>query len=85
MEALPEIVHQRLRSFAFAGTGVLFTLVAVPLLVLWPLSPGTTAPFLDEPGQVLPGSVAELTDLTLGGLSQFILMHDDYSAVPYLG
>jgi pimeloyl-ACP methyl ester carboxylesterase len=57
----------------------LFALVAV-LAVL----PGTTAPITDEWGRYVPGSVAELERVTLGGVPQGLLIRGRSAANPVL-
>lgn len=83
-EASSEIVRRRIRHVVIAIVGALLVIVVVPLLVLWVWSPGTTAPFLDARGNVLSGSIAELTDVPLGGLPQFVLMRGRDTTNPVL-
>jgi len=39
--------------------------------------PGTTPPFRDPAGQILPGSIAEVGYLTLGGMRQWVLIRGE--------
>ena len=64
--------------------GTLVAVIVLPLLALWLASPGTTAPFLDESGDELAGSIAESSELVLGGVSQFVLMRGKSTANPVL-
>jgi pimeloyl-ACP methyl ester carboxylesterase len=84
VEPEPKTVRLRLRNVALAIVGALLVVVAVPLLVLWALGPGTTAPFVDARGNTLSGSIAEQTDVPLGGLPQFVLMRGRDTANPVL-
>ena len=76
--------RRRIRNVVLTIVGALLVIVAVPLLVLWVLSPGTTAPFLDARGNVLSGSIAEITDVPLGGLPQFVLIRGRDTTNPVL-
>ena len=62
------------RKIAFASVGALFVIVVAPLVVLRLFRPGTTAPFLDAQGHVVSGSIAEMAEVRLSGLPQFVLM-----------
>jgi len=84
VEPEPKTVRLRMRNVALAIVGALLVAVAVPLLVLWSLSPGTTAPFVNARGNTLSGSIAEVTDVRLGGLPQFVLIRGRDTANPVL-
>jgi hypothetical protein len=84
VEPEPKTVRLRIRNVALAIVGALLVVVAVPLLVLRALGPGTTAPFVDARGNTLSGSIAELTDVPLAGLPQFVLMRGRDTANPVL-
>ncbi len=58
--------------------------LALALAVLWIWSPGTTSPILDEQGEEIAGSIAEIVDVPLGGLSQFVLIRGRDSSNPVL-
>ena len=47
-------------------------------------SPGKTAPMIDESGKPKPGSVAQLEQVTLGGMPQWVLMRGEDNRKPVL-
>lgn len=63
----------------------MLAVLGATLLILVSLSPGTTAPFRDERGQEISGSVAEIQFVTLGGIAQFVVIRarDTTNLVPY--
>ena len=80
-------VSRRIRLVAFASVVALVSVVvavALAIAALWIWSPGTTAPFLDEQGEEVVGSVAEIVDIPLGGLSQFVLIRGRNRSNPVL-
>jgi pimeloyl-ACP methyl ester carboxylesterase len=80
-------VPKRIRILAFAGVVSVVTVavtLALAVSVLWIWSPGTTSPILDEHGEERVGSVAEIVDVPLGGVSQFVLIRGRDRSNPVL-
>ncbi|MBK9739144.1 MAG: alpha/beta hydrolase [Actinobacteria bacterium] len=57
---------------------------AVALLVVALARPGATAEIVDANGNVLPGSIAELTTVSIGGIDQSIMIRGDSVGSPVL-
>ena len=80
-------MDKQIRIFAFTGVVALVAGVvafALAVVVLWIWSPGKTSPILDESGDVRAGSVAEIVDVPLGGLGQFVLIRGRDRSSPIL-
>ncbi|HEU4421402.1 MAG TPA: alpha/beta fold hydrolase [Pilimelia sp.] len=73
----------RLWRYGRAGLTALVALALVALGVLL-TRPGTTAPIAGADGRPLPGSVAELTRVRLGGHDQTVLIRARSAAAPVL-
>ena len=66
-----------LKIAALGGAALLACLLAIlliGLIVLWRASPGTTSPILDDQGNEVIGSIAEIAEVDLGDFSQFVLI-----------
>ena len=62
---------------------VILTVVVVGLVILNAI-PASTPPILDASGQSVPGSIAELTAVTLGGKEQTIMVRGHSADLPVL-
>lgn len=71
------------RTFLQAIPLLLLAIVMVGVAVVNAI-PASTPPILDANGQLVPGSIAELTDVTLGGQEQTIMIRAHSSDLPVL-
>ena len=69
------------------GKGILLfglTPLAVLLAIFYGLSPGSTPPIRDVKGNIIPGAIASLEKIRLGGMDQWILVRGEDTSNPVL-
>lgn len=69
---------------AVRRTGALVTALALLLLAVGMLRPGTTAPIVTTDGEPVPGSVAELTKVEINGHDQWLMIRGNSADNPVL-
>lgn len=72
-----------LKIFAWIIAALILILV-VALTWLKSVSPGTTAPFLNEKGDTIANSIAEVNHLNINGIDQFVLIRGKDVKAPVL-
>ncbi len=63
---------------------IVFLLFLIPGILLWVSSPGKPAPFLDDSGKPLPGSIAEKTFVNIDGTRQGMFIKSKNAQNPVL-
>lgn len=72
-------MQTRKRRLIIMGSALLAALLAVVILM-----PGHTAPIVDETGKPIPGSIAVMEKVKLGGVDQWIVIRGKSAAKPIL-
>lgn len=75
---------KKIGKIALWFASILLAFLIVVFIWLWSASPGETEPITDKSGEVIEGSIAEISYQNIGGIDQFLIIRGESINNPVL-